>query len=108
MRREIDVLALEAVPEGEARGVTVEGRELVLCNVEGEIYALAGSCTHREFSLDGAEVEGGVLTCEWHGAEFDVCSGHARTLPATRALKTYETRVEDGRVLVVLEDGEAE
>ena len=106
MPREVEAMALDAIPEGEARGLTVEGRHLVLCNVEGEIYALAGSCTHREFSLDGAEVEDGVLTCDWHGAEFDVCTGHARTLPATRPLKTYETRVVDGRVLVLLEDGE--
>lgn len=103
MAREIEVAPVRGVPEGEARGFTVEGREIVLCNVGGEIYALAGTCTHQDLPLDGGEIEEGVLTCEWHGARFDVCSGHARTLPATRGLKTYETRVRDGRVSVVLE-----
>lgn len=101
--REIDVAALSAVPEGEARGFELEGKEVVLCNVEGEIYALQGMCTHQDLPLDGGEVEDGILTCEWHGAEFDVCSGSARTLPATRGLRTYEARVRDGRILVVLE-----
>jgi 3-phenylpropionate/trans-cinnamate dioxygenase ferredoxin subunit len=101
--REIDVTAVSAVPEGEARGFDVAGREIVLCNVEGEIYALQGMCTHEELPLDGGEVEDGVLTCEWHGAAFDVCTGRARTLPATRALKTYETHVRDGRIFVVVE-----
>ena len=101
--REIDVAALSAVPEGEARGFELEGKEIVLCNVEGEIYALQGMCTHQDLPLDGGEVEDGILTCEWHGAEFDVCSGSARTLPATRGLRTYEARVRDGRILVVLE-----
>ena len=34
---------------------------------------------------------------------LDVCTGTARTLPATRGLRTYETRVRDGRIYVVLE-----
>jgi 3-phenylpropionate/trans-cinnamate dioxygenase ferredoxin component len=105
MAREIPVAALTAVPEGEARGFEVEGVELVLCNVDGEIYALQGMCTHQDLPLDGGEVEGGVLTCEWHGAEFDVCTGAVRTLPATRRLRTFETRVTDGRIYVRLDDG---
>ena len=102
MSREVDVAALSAVPEGEARGFEVEGEEVVLCNVDGEIYALQGMCTHEELPLDGGEVEDGVLTCEWHGAAFDVCTGAARTLPATRGLRTFETRVEGGRIYLVL------
>ena len=103
MTKEIPVTALRAVPEGEARGFEVEGEEIVLCNVEGEIYALQGTCTHQDLPLDGGEVEGGILTCEWHGAEFDVCTGTAKTLPATRGLKTHETRVRDGWIYIVRE-----
>ena len=46
------------VPEGEAREFNVGGREIVLCNVEGEFYALQGMCTHEELPLDGGEVDG--------------------------------------------------
>ena len=45
--REIDVAATSAVPEGEARGFVVEGEEIVLCNVDGDFYALQGMCTTR-------------------------------------------------------------
>ena len=101
---EHEVTRLGAVPEGEARGFTVAGREIVLCNVEGEIYALQGYCTHEELPLDGGEVEDGLLTCEWHGAQFDVCTGAVRSLPATRPLQTFPTRVDgDGRVFVTME-----
>jgi 3-phenylpropionate/trans-cinnamate dioxygenase ferredoxin subunit len=96
------VAELSKVPEGEAIGFKVDGHEIVLCNVDGEIYALEGMCSHEELPLDGGEIEDGVLTCEWHGAAFDVCSGAARTLPATRPLRTYETEVEDGRIYVAL------
>jgi 3-phenylpropionate/trans-cinnamate dioxygenase ferredoxin component len=103
--KEIDVAALIAVRKGEARGFKMDGQEIVLCNVAGEIYALEGMCTHQNLPLDGGEVEDGVLTCEWHGAEFDVCTGSARTLPATRGLRSYETRVRDGRIYVLVETG---
>ena len=100
---EVEAARLSAVPEGEARGFTVAGREIVLCNVEGEIYALQGMCTHEELPLDGGEIEDGTLTCDWHGATFDVCSGRATGLPATVALQTFETRVDDeGRIFVTV------
>jgi len=101
---EHEVTRITAVPEGEARGFTVGGREIVLCNVEGEIYALQGMCSHEALPLDGGEVEDGVLTCDWHGASFDVCTGRVLGLPATSPLRTYDTRVDDGRVFVTLPD----
>lgn len=101
---EYEVTRITAVPEGEARGFTVSGEEIVLCNVEGEIYALQGICTHEELPLDGGEIEDGILTCEWHGAQFDACTGEVRGLPATRSLKTYPARVDDeGRVFVTVD-----
>lgn len=101
---EYDTAPLSDVPEGEAREFTVGGREIVLCNVEGEIYALQGMCTHEELPLDGGEVEDGTLTCDWHGATFDVCTGRATGLPATVALETFPTRVDDGRIFVTVGD----
>jgi 3-phenylpropionate/trans-cinnamate dioxygenase ferredoxin subunit len=101
---EYEVTRVTAVPEGEARGFTAGGREIVLCNVEGRIYAFQGMCTHEELPLDGGEVEDGVLTCEWHGAQFDACTGEVRGLPATRPLQAYDTRVDDdGRIFVALD-----
>jgi nitrite reductase/ring-hydroxylating ferredoxin subunit len=100
MSIETFVADLSDVPEGEAREFDVDGMEVVLCNDGGEIYALQGTCTHQELPLDGAEVEDGVLTCEWHGATFDVETGRARSLPATRPLIVYEVRLRDGKVYI--------
>lgn len=100
---EYEVTRVTAVPEGEARGFTVGGEEIVLCNVDGEIYALQGICTHEELPLDGGEVEDGKLTCEWHGAVFDVRTGAVCSPPASVPLRGYDTRVDgDGRVFVTL------
>lgn len=85
----------------EARAFTVSGREIVLCEVEGEIYALDGICTHEDLPLDGGEIDDGVLECPWHGALYDACTGRVRGLPATRPLQTFPTRIDgDGDVWV--------
>jgi 3-phenylpropionate/trans-cinnamate dioxygenase ferredoxin subunit len=91
------------IPSREARCFAVDGREIVLCTVNGRVYALQALCTHQALPLDGGEVEDGVLTCEWHGAQFDVCSGRVLALPATRPVCTYPVRVEERqRVFVTL------
>jgi len=102
MPKEIEVATQSAVPPGEAHGFTVAGREIVLCNVEGEIYALEGMCTHQQLPLDGGEVEEGVLTCEWHGAQFDVCSGRAVGLPAVQGLRQFDARIDEGGCILVM------
>lgn len=96
---------ISAVAEGEARAFTVEGRELVLCKVDGEVCALAGICTHEDLPLDGGTVEDGVLTCPWHGAKYDVRTGRVLALPAVRPLRVYRARVEEGgHVRVEIDD----
>ena len=96
---------LSEVPEGEAREHRMAGIEIVLCMVEGQVYALQGFCTHEELPLEGGEVDGRTLVCNWHGATFDVCTGQVTGLPATEPLRVFETRIDDeGRVWVNIPD----
>ena len=93
-----------ALSTTEARAFTVGGREIVLCDVDGEVYALDGICTHEELPLDGGEIDDGLLECPWHGAVYEVCSGRVRALPATRPLQTFPVRVDaEGNVFVTIE-----
>ena len=88
--------SLSEVPEGEVVGVEVEGVRVCLAVVEGEVYAFADNCSHREFPLSNGELdpEECTITCEWHGAQFDIRTGRALCLPATRPIPVYPTRVE--------------
>jgi 3-phenylpropionate/trans-cinnamate dioxygenase ferredoxin component len=97
-----DVAALSEVPPGEVLGVEAEGVTICLVNVEGEVYAFKDNCTHRDFPLSNGELdtEECTITCEWHGAKFDVRTGEAKALPATRPVQVFGCRVEDGRILV--------
>jgi 3-phenylpropionate/trans-cinnamate dioxygenase ferredoxin component len=100
----VPAAAISDVPDGGVLGVEVEGERVCLANVEGEIYAFQDRCSHRDFPLSNGEVDPDdcTITCEWHGATFDMRSGAARSLPATRPIKVYGAKVEDGMVLVDL------
>lgn len=100
---EIRATTRSAVSSTEARAFTLAGREIVLCEIDGEIHALDGICTHEDLPLDGGEVEDGILECPWHGARYEVCTGRVCALPATRPLHIYPVRVDaEGNVYVTL------
>jgi 3-phenylpropionate/trans-cinnamate dioxygenase ferredoxin subunit len=98
----VKVASLSDVPDGELLGVEAEGKRMCLANVEGEVYAFADNCSHREFPLSNGEVDPDdcSVTCEWHGARFDIRSGKALSLPATRPIPVYPCKVEGDDVLV--------
>lgn len=105
--KKLRVASADDIPEGRALGVEIDGSEYVLCRINGEICALSGLCTHEARSLDGGEVEDGVLTCPWHGARFDVGTGRALSLPAIRPLDTFPVDIDGaGRVVLLLAEGD--
>lgn len=88
------------IPEGSARRVTLHGRTVAVVRSGGQLYAVEDTCSHARASLSEGFVDGLVLECPLHGAQFDLRSGRALTLPATRPLETYEVTEHDGVVLI--------
>ena len=88
------------LPEGWQGEVQVGGVGVLVVRYEGAFYALRNNCTHKDFPLLGGEVALGRITCEKHGAKFELSTGKARTLPAVKPVKVYRTEVEDGQVFV--------
>ena len=97
------VSELDALPAG--RGVLVQWAEkrLALFRVEDDVYALGDRCSHAEASLAEGDVFETEVECPRHGAAFDMKTGEALTLPASKPVPTYETKIEDGAVFVRLE-----
>jgi 3-phenylpropionate/trans-cinnamate dioxygenase ferredoxin subunit len=88
------------IPPGTTKRVEVDGLEVLLCNVGGELYAVEDVCTHDGGPLDQGELENSTIECPRHGATFDVRTGAALTLPATEPLPTYRVRVEGDDVFI--------
>jgi len=91
---------LAELREGAVLGVEAGGRRVALARVDGQVYAFADVCSHREFPLSLGEVATCTITCEWHGAAFDLRSGQPVCPPATAPIVTYAVKLEDGQVLV--------
>lgn len=88
------------IAPGAAKTVSVDGVDILLCNVQGEIYAIEDVCTHDGAPLDQGTLEGPCVTCARHGAQFDVTTGEAITLPAVMPVMTFPVRVEDDDIFV--------
>ena len=102
----VKAASLSHLPEGGALGVEVGGVRVALARVGDEVYAIADNCSHRDFPLSHGEVDpqACTLTCEWHGAAFDLRTGAPTCAPATRPIEVFETRVEGGVVWVDVGD----
>lgn len=89
-----------AVPAGDVIGVQIEGRDIALYDVDGEVYATDNVCTHGNARLCDGFVDGHEIECPLHQGKFDVRNGHPTCEPVTEKLRTYEVRIEDGQVMV--------
>ena len=98
-------IAAEAdVPPNTLLSVDVGDFKVCLANADGTIYAFRDNCSHRDFPLSAGTMEGGTIECAWHGARFDMATGRAIRLPAIKPIRTYEVRVENGDILIALDD----
>jgi nitrite reductase (NADH) small subunit len=97
----VTVARVEDVPPGTARIVRAGERELALFNVDGRFYATQNQCLHLKGPLGDGELEGPVVTCPWHGYQYDVRTGENEFDRALQ-LETFEVVIEDGEVKVVL------
>lgn len=92
----VKVADLADVPPGEIVLVDFQGEAVALANLNGTIYAFSDECTHMAGRLSQGLLEGAIVTCPFHGGQFDVTSGKAVAAPPTEKLTTYNVRVNDG------------
>ncbi|HKV35313.1 MAG TPA: Rieske 2Fe-2S domain-containing protein [Pyrinomonadaceae bacterium] len=77
-------------------GSSVLVGDVAVFNVAGSFYATQSKCTHKQGELSKGKLDGSVVTCPKHGAQFDVISGAVLRGPATVPLKTCKVVVEGG------------
>ena len=87
------------LPPGQMLFLDVEDEEIVLCNVKGQIWAVANVCSHDGGTLSEGLLLGDQIECPRHGARFDVRTGEVKALPAVVPIASYPVRVEGDDVL---------
>ncbi len=75
-------------------------KEVALFRLVDGIFATENSCSHEYSQLSEGMIMGDDVYCPKHGSRFDIRTGAVRDLPATRPVKTYPVKVEDGVVYV--------
>ena len=90
----IKVATLSELPPGTCCQVDVEGQAVAVFNVDGVIHAIGGTCTHRGGPLGEGELDGTVVECPWHGAQFDVTTGQVVGPPAAQSVPAYTVLVQ--------------
>jgi nitrite reductase (NADH) small subunit len=86
----------DEIPVGAIREFSVEGRAIALANVGGKFFAIDNTCLHRGGPLGSGEMAGNVVTCPWHGWQYDVTNGKLTMNPAAGVqCHAVEVRGED-------------
>ena len=99
-----DVAALAELDADFPLGVEVQGHRIGLYRAAEQVFALEDVCPHAYAMLSQGFVEGGVIECPLHGAQFEISSGKCLSEIGGRDLRCFATRVVDGRVAVLLAD----
>jgi nitrite reductase/ring-hydroxylating ferredoxin subunit len=90
---------LNEIPTGSIKSVQVGGKQLALANVGGTLYAIDNTCLHRGGPLGEGQLEGKVVTCPWHGWQFDVTTGKAVQNP-NAGVGCFKTEIRGDEVFV--------
>ncbi len=112
----VEVLKRDDLQNGEMRGVTVGGNELLLARVDDRYYAASNLCPHLRAKLARGTLTGTIVTCPRHGSQFDLKDGHvvrwtewsgaklalSKIFTAPRPLQTYPVKLEGDSVQVKL------
>ncbi|MGI8981752.1 MAG: iron-sulfur cluster assembly protein [Pirellulaceae bacterium] len=102
----IKVASVSDLPDPGRQLVEVEDRIVALFHVGGQFYCIDDVCTHDGGPLSEGKLAENAIACPRHGAQFDIRTGKALTMPATEDTVAHQVKVENGQVYVRINDGE--
>jgi 3-phenylpropionate/trans-cinnamate dioxygenase ferredoxin subunit len=96
----VKVADLSSIPHDRGFLVDIGEDRIALFRLGDEVYAIGDRCSHAEASLAEGELFDTEVECPRHGSAFDIRTGKALTLPATKPVPVYEVKVEEGQVFI--------
>jgi nitrite reductase (NADH) small subunit len=95
----VKVASAGEIPSGTVKEFEVSGKAIAIANVDGKFHAIDNLCLHRKGPLGQGTLEGRVVTCPWHGWQFDVVSGKSVQNPAA-SLACYGVEVRGEELFI--------
>jgi 3-phenylpropionate/trans-cinnamate dioxygenase ferredoxin subunit len=96
----VRVCSVADIPEGSVKAFRVNGFALAVYHVNGKFYASEDICSHEHEHLSEGWLDGEVIECPRHGAQFDLKTGAVLSLPATEPIRMFEVKVEGDDIFV--------
>lgn len=93
----VELAKIEEVQEGTGKSFQTEGKNIAIFKKNGQVFALDNVCSHRGGPLCDGDIDELSVKCPWHGFEFDFKTG---TSAQGCKVNTYETKIENGKILV--------
>lgn len=97
------VCSMDLIPLGSIKSFRVNEKEVMVINLEGQLFCLQARCTHAGAPLAEGTVEDHILTCPWHGSMFRITDGTVIKGPAKEGLKIYKIFIKDNFLYVDFE-----
>jgi naphthalene 1,2-dioxygenase ferredoxin component len=100
----VRVVALAELPLDDAYAIVVNGRELAIYQVAGEVFATDNRCTHGAALLSDGFLMDHCIECPLHQGQFDIRTGEPLCAPVTEPIRTYPVKIEAADVMVDMGD----
>lgn len=95
----VKVAKKSEIPDDTGKFIEVNGKEIALFKACGRVYALYSVCPHQGGPLAEGGFDGKVVTCPWHGWQFDVTNGECAFDPSVKQ-ETFSVKEEDEDIFV--------
>ena len=87
------------LPPGTIREFQLDGKTIALANVGGKIFAINNMCLHHGGPLGQGALDGSVVTCPWHGWQYDVATGKVCQNPSV-GVDCYKVEIRGEDIFV--------
>ena len=102
-----EVAKTSEMPEGTMKAVSIQNKEIIVVNHDGNYYAINRRCTHMGGDLSKGKLDGKIVTCPRHGSRFDVTTGESISGPRIGFLKlktknepSYQVKVDNDSIKI--------
>jgi len=86
---------------GQMKKISIDEKDIVIGNFDGNFFAVDDTCTHAGASLSEGKLDDSTITCDWHGAQFECKNGKLVKFPVQiNDLKSYKVVIESDDILV--------
>ena len=94
----VRVAGKSEIPIGKMKKVTLQGKEILIANVNGSFYVIGNICTHSGGDLSQGTLEGNIVTCPKHKSKFDVTTGKVVSPPK---MGLFHPKIQDEQSYIV-------